>query len=226
MTTDAPGRGEAPPPLDALRALLGDADVYLIDQILRGRITAGMTVVDAGCGHGRNLAVLLAAGLDVRAADADPDAVASVRALAARLAPRLPPSHFRVEPVEAMSFPDASADVVISSAVLHFARDSSHFGAMLRGSWRVLRPGGLLFCRLASRDGIADAVHPLGDGRYLLPDGSTRFLVDEPMLRAVTAELGGELADPLKTTIVHGQRAMCTWVVRRAPTARDQAGRR
>jgi SAM-dependent methyltransferase len=216
VTTDAPAR-EPVPPLDALRAFLGAADIYLIDQILRGRIARGMTVLDAGCGYGRNLALLLQAGLDVRAVDADPDAIASVRALAAHLAPHLPPSHFRAEPVEATSFADATADVVVSSAVLHFARDAAHFAAMLRGCWRVLRPGGLLFCRLASRDGVADAVHPLGDGRYLLPDGSERFLVDEPMLRAATAELGGELADPLKTTIVHGQRAMCTWVVRRAP---------
>ncbi len=44
-----------------------------------------------------------------------------------------------------MSFPDAFADVVISSAVLHFARDDAQFEAMLRGTWRVLKPGGLFF---------------------------------------------------------------------------------
>jgi tellurite methyltransferase len=99
--------------------------------------------------------------------------------------------------------------------VLHFARDEAHFRAMLRGTWRVLRPGGMLFCRLAGRTGIEREARPLGAGRYALPDGTERFLSDEASLRAATRELGGELLDPLKTTVVHGQRAMTTWVVRR-----------
>ena len=104
----------------------------------------------------------------------------------------------------------------MSSAVLHFARDDEHFDGMLRGSWRMLKPGGLFFCRLASRDGIEAQVQPLGGRRFFLPDGSERYLVDEPMLMRLTRELGGTLLDPIKTTIVHGQRAMTTWVVSKA----------
>src|SRR5689334_19293281 len=118
-----------------LRAEFGDIDIYLFDQLLRGNIAPRMSVLDAGCGAGRNLVHLLRSGYDVSGADADPAAVAAVRRLAATLAPHLPPDHFRAEPVEAMSFPDAAADVVISSAVLHFARDEAHFRAMLDGSW-------------------------------------------------------------------------------------------
>jgi len=114
-----------------------------------------------------------------------------------------------------MSFPDGSADVVISSAVLHFARDEAHFWAMLRGTWRMVGPGGLLFCRLAGLAGQEGAARALGERRYALPDGTTRFLADEPLLRTATETLGGELLDPIKTTIVHGQRSMMTWVVRR-----------
>src|SRR5689334_14902355 len=107
----------------------GPIDIYLFDQLLRGRITPGMTVLDAGCGSGRNLVYLLRAGHDVLAADADPDSIAAVRRLAAELAPRLPAENFRQEPVEAMSFAPACADVVLSSAVLHFARDDAQFEA-------------------------------------------------------------------------------------------------
>ena len=53
------------------------------------------------------------------------------------------------------------------------------------------------------------------DGRYLLPDGSERYLVDEAMLMRFTAALGGSLVDPLKTTVVQDQRCMTTWVVRK-----------
>jgi tellurite methyltransferase len=198
-----------------LHALFGGIDIYLFDQLLRGRIPPGCTVLDAGCGAGRNLVYFLRAGYRVLGADADPAAVATTRRLAASLAPATPPDAFRAEPVEAMSFPDGVADVVVSSAVLHFARDEAHFWAMLRGTWRVLKPGGMLFCRLAGMTGLEGQARPLGRGRYTLPDGTERFLSDEALLRAATGELGGELLDPLKTTVVHGQRAMTTWVVRR-----------
>lgn len=196
-----------------LRAEFGDIDIYLFDQLLRGRIVPALRVLDAGCGGGRNLIYLLRNGFDVRAADRDPAAVAQVVMMARELAPHLPADHFRVEPIEGMTFPEGSTDVVIASAVLHFATGQPHFDAMLAALWRVLAPGGLLFARLASSIGIADRVRPLGHGRYLLPDGSERFLADERMLMDATARLGGRLLDPLKTTIVQDLRAMTTWAV-------------
>ncbi|MGB6942869.1 MAG: class I SAM-dependent methyltransferase [Bryobacteraceae bacterium] len=194
----------------------GQIDIYLFDQLLRGRIAPGMRIFDAGCGHGRNLVYLLREGYEIFGADADSRAVDAVRQLAQSLAPNLPADNFRAEPVEAMSFPDAFADVVLSSAVLHFARGDDHFQAMLRGSWRVLKPGGLFFCRLASSIGIESQVKQVAEGRFLLPDGSERYLVDEALLMALTKNLGGQLADPLKTTVVQNQRSMTTWVVRKA----------
>ena len=193
----------------------GPIDIYLFDQILRGRIAPGMTVFDAGCGQGRNLVFFLQEGYDVSGVDPAPAAIEAVRTLAARLAPGLPASNFRAEAVESNSFTDGCADVVVSSAVLHFARDERHFRAMLEGSWRVLKPGGLFFCRLASSIGMEDRMVALGNRRFTLPDGSDRFLVDEPYLLALTKELGGRLLDPLKTTVVQDQRCMTTWVLRR-----------
>jgi len=198
------------------RAQWGDIDIYLFDQLLRGRIAPDMTVLDAGCGSGRNLVYMMRAGNKVFAADEHPEAIRDVRQLAAGLAPHLPADNFRVEPVESMTFPDALADVVLAIAVLHFAHDEAHFDAMLRSSWRVLRPGGMLFCRLASSIGLEDRIERLEGRRFLLPDGTQRFLVDEALLLRLTGELGGELLDPLKTTIVQNQRAMTTWVVRRS----------
>lgn len=199
-----------------LASLVGPIDIYLFDQVLRGRVPEGTSIFDAGCGSGRNLVHFLRAGHDVAAVDPDPAAIAAVRGLARTLAPRLPDSNFRVEPVEANGFEAESRDFVISSAVLHFARDAEHFRAMLAGTWRVVRPGGVLFCRLASTIGMESRFAPLGGGRFRLPDGSARTLVDEPALLALTEELGGELLDPLKTTVVQDRRCMTTWVVRRS----------
>lgn len=199
--------------VSSLAEQFGDIDIYVFDQLLRGRITAEMTVLDAGCGAGRNLVYLLRSGFHVLGVDENPAAIDAVRRHAAELAPRLPLGNFRVEPVEAMSFPDGIADVVLSSAVLHFARDEQHFRAMLREMWRVLRPGGMLFCRLASTIGMEGRFRQLDGRRFELPDGSQRFLVDEQMLIEATTRLGGELLDPLKTSVVQNLRCMTTWVV-------------
>ena len=198
-----------------LPSLFGQIDIYLFDQLLRGRIAPGMTIFDAGCGEGRNLVFFLSQDYDVSAVDPDAGAIDSVRSLAGRLAPRLPASNFRAEAVESSSFPDACADVVLSSAVLHFARDESHFRAMLDGTWRLVKPSGLFFCRLASSIGMEHRFSRLGGRRFVLPDGTERFLVDEPFLMRLTSELGGSLLDPLKTTLVQDRRCMTTWTLRK-----------
>jgi len=201
--------------MDDLDLQFGQIDIYLFDQLLRGRLKPGMRVLDAGCGSGRNLVYLLRSGYEVFGVDADADAIESVRVLAATLAPHLPGANFRAEAVEEMSFPDAFADAVLSSAVLHFARDDRHFEAMVTDMWRVLRPGGLLFCRLASAIGMETRVRQTLGRRFLLPDGTERYLVDEALLVELTERLGGSFLDPLKTTIVQNQRCMTTWVVRK-----------
>jgi ubiquinone/menaquinone biosynthesis C-methylase UbiE len=114
-----------------------------------------------------------------------------------------------------MSFDDAFADVVISNTVLHLANDEAQFEAMLQGTWRVLRPGGLFFCRLASTIGMEDQFVRIQGRRFRSPDGAERYLVDEAMLNSIMERLGGELAEPLKTTLVQNQRAMTTWAVRK-----------
>jgi tellurite methyltransferase len=198
-----------------LHATFGAIDIYLFDQILRGRIRPGARVIEAGCGGGRNIHYLLQAGYDVSAVDTDAHAIDAVRRLAATLAPTLPPSQFSVEPVEEMSFPAESADVVLSVAVLHFARDDAQFAAMVQRMWRILRPGGVLFCRLASNIGMETRMQRISGRRHLLPDGSERYLVDEALLLDWTRRLEGALIDPLKTTVVQDQRCMTTWVVRK-----------
>jgi ubiquinone/menaquinone biosynthesis C-methylase UbiE len=198
-----------------LERQFGEIDIYLFDQLLKGRIQKGMRVLDAGCGSGRNLVYLLQAGVEVYATDIDAGAVNRVRKLALALSPSLVETNFRLEPVERMTFEDGFADVVISSAVLHFARNHDQFSAMVSEMWRVLNKGGLLFARLASSIGMETRVRPLSDGRFLLPDGSERYLVDEDRLLTLTDGLGGRLLDPIKTTIVQNQRCMTTWVVRK-----------
>jgi SAM-dependent methyltransferase len=197
----------------SLQDQFGQIDIYVFDQILRGNIEPGMTVLDAGCGYGRNLVHLLRSGCQVFALDQDPQAVDHVRQLSESLQTGLPAENFQAGSIENMPFPGAIADVVLCNAVLHFARDDRHFRAMLAELWRALKPGGMLFCRLGSRIGMDFQL--LRGNIFLIPDGSEWFLVDEPMLLSLTKELNAVQVDPLKTTIVQDYRCMTTWVLRK-----------
>jgi SAM-dependent methyltransferase len=248
-----------------LQECFGGLDIYIFDQLLKGRIAPGMRVLDAGCGSGRNLVYFLRSGYEVFGVDESEDAILQVRKLAASLAPHLPAENFWVGSVEGLNqgkskkvkvkseegsgsrelgsgnrepetenrepnttqavsalatLPLALCslpfDVLLSSAVLHFARDEQHWRAMVNAMWSMLKPGGIFFARLASTIGMENRVRLIEGRRYQLPDGSDRFLVDDAMLHQVTSALGGEFVEPIKTTIVENMRAMTTWVVRKS----------
>ena len=200
------------PPSAAIRDLFGDIDIYLFDQLARGRLDHRRRVLDAGCGDGRNLRYLLAHDYDCHGIDRDPGAIARLRRDAQSLGRADAESRFIVGGGESLPWSDQTFDAVISSAVLHFADDRRHFELMVAELWRVLAPDGLLFARLASTIGL-EGFDVLAGQRVRLPDGSDRFVVDEAILLELTARLGGHLADPLKTTNVQNQRAMTTWCV-------------
>ena len=202
-----------PRPLGAhLRSQFGDIDIYLFDQILRGRFDARTRVLDAGCGDGRNLIYFLHHGFTCYGVDSEPDAVRRIQQIAAQLAPDLPAENFVVSDVDHLPFADGSMQAVIASAVLHFAEDEAHWARMVQEMWRVLGTNGLLFARLASNIGLEATVGKAGRVVHL-PDGTDRFLVDEAMLVQWTERLGGRLADPIKTTNVQQKRCMTTWCV-------------
>ncbi len=198
-----------------LRELFGDIDIYLFDQILKNRFSPEMQILDAGCGGGRNLVYFLRNGFQVFAVDQNAEAIEHIRLLTQTFSPNLPPENFQISSVENMPFQNESFDAVISSAVLHFAIDETHFSKMLGEMWRVLKPEGLFFARLASSIGIENLIEPGASGRYTLPDGSERFLVDEELLNLKTTQLGGVWLEPLKTTNVQNLRCMTTWVLRK-----------
>lgn len=207
-----------------LREAFGDIDIYLFDQLLKGRFDVCKTVIDVGCGYGRNLVYFLKNGFEVFGVDKDEAAIDEVRRLSDEIAPLNPASNFRVALVEELPFEDGMFDLAICSAVLHFAKDTDHFDKMVRSIWRVLKPGGFLFARLASDIGIERLITPAGNGRYRLPDGSDRYLVNQQVLLDYTGDLNGQLFEPIKTTNVQNIRCMTTWCVQKlgGPVARWQ----
>ena len=198
-----------------LQQLYGNIDIYLFDQLLKGTYDNCKKVLDAGCGGGRNLIYFLRNGHEVYGIDPNPNAVSAVEQLSKTLTHADPNGRFVVASAENLPFDDNYFDLVISSAVLHFANNHEHFDNMVYSMWRVLKPGGYLFARLASDTGIETLVHSLGNGRYLLPDGSERFLVNQPLLLQYTERLNARLHEPIKTTNVQNLRCMTTWCLQK-----------
>jgi tellurite methyltransferase len=199
---------------NTLQETYGNIDIYLFDQLLKGRYDNLNKILDVGCGSGRNLPYFLRNGYEVFGVDPDLQAVGTVKQLSRDLAPKNSLENFLVCAAESLPFNDASFDLIICSAVLHFASDEQQFYSMLLSMFRVLKPGGYFFARLASEIGIEKLVRPLGNRRYLLPDGSERFLVNEQMLLTYTHEFG-KLYEPIKTTHVQNMRCMTTWCVQK-----------
>jgi tellurite methyltransferase len=196
-----------------IREQFGEIDIYLFDQILKERFAPNAKILDAGCGGGRNIVWFLRNNYRVFGVDQNIEAIEYVRDLARTLAPNLSPENFQISSVEKMPFADSSFDLIISNAVLHFAETETQFNRMFDEMWRVLKPNGILFARLASDIGVENRVEFINGRRFLLPDGSERFLVNEEMLLAKTEAVSGNLLEPIKTTNVQNLRCMTTWVL-------------
>lgn len=59
-----------------LQEWFGGIDIYLFDQVLKGRLVPGMRLLDAGCGGGRNLNYFFRSSFDVCAIDEPAESIA------------------------------------------------------------------------------------------------------------------------------------------------------
>ncbi len=187
-----------------LATLLGNTDVYLLDQIMKGRYAPSDVILDAGAGGGRNLHWFVKEGFRVFGTDRDPEAVEALK----QNYPGLPADSFQVAPVESLPYPNDFFNHIISSAVLHFADNERHFEQMFSEMIRVLRPGGSLFIRVTTDVGLADKMIPLGNGRFYLPDGTERFLMTRAALDTLVKHHGLCFLEPFKTVLVEDLRSM------------------
>ena len=194
---------------DLLEEIIGSTDIYLVDQIMKGRYKANDIILDAGCGYGRNLHWFLRNNVVIYGIDQDVNAIHDLQ----RRHPAVT-GQFRQSAVEKMPFEKGQFDHVISSAVLHFAKDTEHFGQMIAEMVRVLKPLGSLFIRMTSDIGIEDKVQPVGNGVYDIPDGSRRFLLTRTLLADVMRKNGLSFLEPLKTVNVNDIRCMSTILLR------------
>lgn len=194
--------------MNSLLQLAGNTDIYLVDQILKNRYLPGEHILDAGCGSGRNLYWFLNEGFAIYGVDANAGAIDLLRSQL----PETAAARFHCAAVEEMPFSSGSFHHVISNAVLHFANSEEHYFAMMQEMVRVLKPGGSLFIRMTSNTGIEHLVQHQGQGVYLIPDGSLRFLLTPALLEKTLRQFSLSLAEPFKTVNVNNERCMSTIV--------------
>ena len=196
----------------AARATFGEIDIYLFDQLLRGRFDRRPRVLDAGCGDGRNLVYFLRRGFACFGVDRDPAAIAQVRALAAQLAPQLPAENFRAGELDRLPW-DAASDGRrrLQRGPAFCAATSTHFDRMVDGDVARARAG-----RPVLR--AAGVEHrPRGRGRRRRAGACgcpTAPIASSSTKRCCSSGPSGwaaQLLDPIKTTNVQQQRCMTTW---------------
>ncbi len=191
---------------NSITSILGRTDIYLIDQLMKERYVHGNKILDAGCGGGRNMYWFVQNDFDIYGTDWSEAAILNLK----KEYPNLPAENLQICLVEKMPFANDYFDHVISSAVLHFARNDDHFKEMLGEMLRVLKSGGSLFIRMTSDIGIEDKVKLLSNGNHQIPDGSMRFLLTKPLLVACMQEFNLSFLEPLKTVNVNDLRCMST----------------
>jgi SAM-dependent methyltransferase len=200
---------------EELNAELGNIDLFLLDQILKGRIRPDMKVLDAGCGEGRNLVYFLRNGYDVYALDKNPSAIQMVRMQARALKSELSPvNHFLKGDLTFLPFKKKYFQIVICSSVLHFADNRDVFEKMVNELLRVLGNDGVLLIKMDSILGIDDEVNSLRDGVYLTSDGSQRFLLNKEILLWLTNEKSLELLEPAQNLHID-KRSMALLVLKK-----------
>ena len=201
--------------INELNRLLGNVDIYLLDQILKGRFPKGTRILDAGCGEGRNAVYFIQKGYQIFGIDPNETAIQYCRFLSRSLNPNFDIHRFQVGRLEEIPFHAEAFDSVICSAVLHFADSVDNFWEMIHEIHRVLKPGGLFWFRMTTAfGGILDQSQDFGNGKYGLPDGSDRFLF-LPEYVDKLEKTGFKVLEPLKTVLIPGQREMGVFVLER-----------
>lgn len=199
--------------LQSLNQELGNIDLYLLDQVLKGNIAGNARILDIGCGEGRNLVYFMNNGYSVYGVDKQAEAIRMLQFVAKTKAIEGVEEKFQEADAKILPFPDAHFDWLISSAVLHFADSAADFWQMMSEMQRVLKTKGRVFIRMASSIGMEKYVEKVDDHRYMQQDQGFRFLLSREMLDQILSSGQWQLVEPWKIIRVSDSRAMSVLVL-------------
>ena len=196
--------------LEELKNTIGKIDIYLLDQILKERYQTNSSILDVGCGNGRNLKWFYNNGYTIYGIDADTDVINTVREKYQSQS-----KHFSVQNVDSLNFDDNKFDHIVCNALLHFADNDVHFKKMFSELMRVLKPNGTIFIRMATLEGMEKYATYISEGRYHLPDGTDRFLLTSELFNQTIKAFNLKLLEPIKYINVDNMRSMATFILQK-----------
>jgi len=194
-----------------VKELLGNTDIYIIDQLLKGRYKEQDKILDAGCGPGRNIHWFLQHNFETYAIDINEELIKNLIASN----PGLPIDRFQVASLENIPFHNNFFDHIICVAVLHFASNTNQFKGMFAEVVRVVKQGGSILFRIAASTDFEDKIKFVSDGVFDIPDGSRRFLLNKDLLIECMQENKLSFLEPFKTVNVDDLRCMSTLVLQK-----------
>jgi len=188
----------------------GDIDLFLMDAILKGQIPENGSVLDVGCGEGRNGIYFMRNGYEYLGVDTDDSKLKLLEYLASSLSNVH--AKFRESSIQNFTI-ESQFDIALCLRVFHFARDEKDFIDMWRSTVDKLKSGGIIFVSMDSaiENTLAKS---LPDGLHEFPDGKVRFCLREDLYAQIRK--GFEEIEPLRTVVHHEKRAQSFFLLRKS----------
>jgi ubiquinone/menaquinone biosynthesis C-methylase UbiE len=192
---------------------LGSMDIYILDQLMKNRITPDSKILDAGYGRGRNLEYFVRNSYTIYGIDHNPTYLPIVLEKVNEWDVSFCEERIITGKLEDLPYESNTFDFVFSIAVLHFATSHQQFTKMLEELLRVTKKGGFVQFRMTSWHTF-DLLPKNDSGIISISDGE-RYMLDLDYLKAFVLDNGYSFADPIKTTNVDGHRTMTTVVIQK-----------
>ena len=169
-----------------LNKTLGNIDLHLLDQVLKGRFKKDGSLLDAGCGEGRNLHYFLGQGFDTYIVDKDPSSIQMVQMIARSLKTTVSGDHSFVGDIEEIQWKSFQS-ILLVNVIQHF-EDMHKLTSTLAGLFRILHSHGILFVKAEVNSIVTDSWLTLEGFSEVIEEIGFNFL--EPMKVEETFQVG------------------------------------
>ena len=152
---------------ERIQNLVGHADIHVVDQFMKGLFPKGSTLLDAGCGEGRNLQIFAGSGVRYFGLDTDQRALRMARTYLRTCDPEFEDELLQVGSLSDNHFPDSCFDSALLISVLHHCADIAEFRRELAGLKRILKPDARVLIKMET--GIFGTVSDTQDPSVSFP---------------------------------------------------------
>ena len=184
-------------------------DLSLIDAILKGYLPASGTVLDVGCGEGRNGLYFIRTGFEYLGIDQDSSKIRLLEYLSSSLSNAN--ASFKVGKMQEISF-ENRFDLVVASRILHFSEDRLDFLSIWEKLISSMKAGAVIYFAMDSAI-ATEFVLQKTNGFSEFCDGRVSFALTEPLYQEMKVDLVE--VEPLKTIIYQNQRVQSFGLLRK-----------